>query len=79
MVDKMVMQLGSRVALGADDNQWLLLTAAGKAGRWKAVGFVRSSKQIVLRLIRERGLELSEEGGAALEALPETFTEWQRL
>jgi hypothetical protein len=45
--------------------------------RWKQVSFVRSTRAILERCIREKGIELSPDGRAALDALPATFDAWK--
>ncbi len=44
---------------------------------WVGISFVRSTKAILERCIREKGIALSPEGEAALAALPPTFDAWK--
>ena len=61
--ERVFLRLGPNGALGADEHQWILYRAGN------AVSFVRSTKLILARCIREKGIELSLEGRAALDAL----------
>ena len=72
--------LGEGWALGADDLQWMVLrkfVRKSEAQDWRAVSFVATTKDILRRVLREKGCQLSAEGQAALDALPETFKEWR--
>ena len=87
MSDKIFLRLGPRVALGADDLQWILfkarkasprpIDALGWSEDWKPVSFVRSTKAILERCIREKRLETTSTGLLALERLPPTFDAWK--
>jgi hypothetical protein len=59
--------LGPNGTLGADDHQWILCREG------KAISFVRSTKAVLARCIREKGIELSPEGKAALDAQADDF------
>jgi hypothetical protein len=65
------LRLGTNGTLGADDHQWILCREG------KAVSFVRSTKAVLARCIREKGIELSPEGKAALDALADDFSSWR--
>ena len=43
----------------------------------RAVSFVHSTKLILAICIREKGIELSAEGRAALDALADDFSTWR--
>ena len=43
---------------------------------WKGVSFVRSTKSILLRCVREKALEMSPTGWAYLSSLPDSFSDW---
>ena len=66
--DRVFLRLGPNRALGADEHQWILYRAG------KAVSFVHSTKLILARCIREKGIEPSPEGRAALDALADDFS-----
>lgn len=44
---------------------------------WKAVSFISSTKAILLRCIREKGLHLSPEARFELAGYPSTFAAWK--
>src|SRR4029450_5918918 len=68
MTDSIFLRLDSKFALGADDLQWILYKSRrkdpspldsplrlGRGGEWQPVSFVRSTKDILLRCMREKG------------------------
>ena len=59
------------MTIGADEHQWGLYRSGN------AVSFVHSTKLILARCIREKGIELSPEGRAALDALRRRFSTWR--
>ena len=65
------LQLGPNAALGADEDQWILY------GAGQPVSYVRSTKAVLVRCIREKGIEVSAEGWAALDALADDFNAWK--
>ena len=60
-------------ALASDGIQWILQRRYG--GQLRAVGFVRSSRAILTRVMDEKGVA-PDTASALLETLPPTFTEW---
>jgi hypothetical protein len=62
-----------RWALGADASQWILYRREGK--QWHGTSFVRSSRDILARCMREKGVSASD-AALLLDGLPETFDEW---
>lgn len=84
-------RLGPRVAIGADDYQWVVLRDVGQGERgreggshnwqgrqWRAVGFVHSSKRALLDCIAAKGLDLSPEGRAAIARQDARIYRWRR-
>ena len=69
--ERIFLRLGENGALGADDHQWILYRGNSP------VSFVRSTKAILVRCIREKGIELSAEGLAGLDALADGFAAWK--
>ena len=65
------LHIGPNAGLGADEHQWILYRAG------QPVSYVRSTKAVLVRCIREKGIELSAEGKAALDALADDFNAWQ--
>jgi hypothetical protein len=57
-------------AVATDGIQWILQRCQG--GRWRDVSFVRSTKAILARCMREQGAT-AEEMGSLLADLPEQF------
>jgi hypothetical protein len=65
-------------ALASDGLQWILLRRHRRRSGdgWDAISFVRTSKDILARCMREKGME----AGVArllLGGLPDTFEEWK--
>ena len=80
-------RLGPKVAIGADDYQWIVLKEEGTARpnrpsfegrRWEAVGFIASSKQALIDCIAAKGLKLSAAGRAAIERQDAKIWRWRR-
>jgi hypothetical protein len=69
--ERIFLKLGESGGLGADDHQWILYRGESP------VSFVRSSKAVLVRCIREKGIELSAEGLAGLDALADGFAAWK--
>ena len=63
----------SNWAIAADGLQWFLQRRYG--GQLRAVAFVRSSKDILTRVMDEKGVA-PETAGELLRDLPPTFNEW---
>jgi hypothetical protein len=69
-------------ALAADRLQWILQRRGGVDRRsggdvWINVSFVRSTKDILARCMREKGTP-AEDAQRLLADLPQTFDAWQR-
>jgi hypothetical protein len=64
-------------ALASDGIQWVLQHRRQKNGEtsWRPVSFVRSTRDILARCMRERGVP-AEDADRLLAALPPTFDEW---
>lgn len=80
MADTFFLRLNDRFALGADDLQWILCRLHKRCGRpdtWDAISFVSSTKNILLRCIREAGCIPDGTGPDALDTLPPTFGAWK--
>jgi len=64
-------------AVGTDDLQWILMRRhrRPRGDSWDPVSFVRSTKNILARCMREKGVDV---GTAAelLAGLPDTFDQW---
>jgi hypothetical protein len=62
-------------ALGSDGLQWILYRR-WKDGIWRGLSFVRSTKDILARCMREKGVE-DVTARLLLSGLPDTFDEWK--
>jgi hypothetical protein len=65
-------------AVGADELQWILLRRkTRKSGPyWNAVPFVRSTRDILARCMREKGVD-ERSARLLLSGLPDTFDQWK--
>lgn len=61
-------------ALASDGIQWILQRRY--ANSWRTVWFVRSTKDILARGMREKGVEVPD-AQKLLSGLPDTFDEWK--
>ena len=76
--DCIFLRLDARFALGADDLQWILykskrteppsLDAPLSSRDWNPVSFVRSTKALLLRVLREKGCKPCAEAQIAWKA-----------
>ncbi len=83
-----ILDADSRWRLAYDRQQWIIQRRAGKplSGRsdssagatsgWKAVSFVGGKKATLHRLFREKGISLTPEANARIDALPEQFMDF---
>jgi hypothetical protein len=62
-------------AIGADNLQWVLLRHRTGPHPWYGVSFVSSTKEILARCMREKGVP-ADDAQLALDGLPDTFAEW---
>ena len=65
--------ISGRWALAADSLQWMLQRRAGQ--RWQSVSFVSSTRDVLLRCMREKGCPPAD-AERLLAGLPSTFEEW---
>ncbi len=73
------LRLGLGWSLSDDGLQWVVSTARNHKGavKWQPVAFVRSNSDVLRRVLREAGAELSPDGERALNALPATYRQWR--
>lgn len=81
MTDTLFLRLSEKWALAYDKSQWIVQRrkAPGKKGgqcRWSNVAFVASRKDVLLRVLREKGTEIEPDAQEYLHAMPHTFREW---
>jgi hypothetical protein len=80
MADAIFLRLNEDFALGSDGLQWILLRRhprQGKSDTWDGVSFVRSTKEILLRCMREKGCFPDGTAAKAIEAMPDSFDAWK--
>ena len=72
-----IAQIDADWSLAADGLQWILRRRRGKAGHvaWRDVSFVSSSKDILARCMREKGVPVPA-AAAVLAGLPDMFARW---
>ena len=75
MADIQFLRLNGHWALACDRLQWVVQHRRGKPGReqWRPVSFVATDRRVLLRVLRENGVEFTPEARTALESLPDTF------
>lgn len=72
-VDKQII-VGERFAIATDNVQWVLQRSTGK--QWRAIGFVRSTKDALARCMVEAGATQAEID-TLLADLPPHFPGWE--
>ena len=81
MTDVEVLRLNSEWSLGFDRAQWIVRKkVARKRGarqsEWNPVSFIGSDKGILWRVLGERGVVVTPEAKAAINAMPHRFLDW---
>ena len=64
--------------LAYDSLQWVVQKRAGPTvnPNWHGIAFVATEKRILLEVIREKGVDLTAEARARIDAMPSTFKAW---
>jgi hypothetical protein len=62
-------------ALASDGLQWMLMRRY-KGGKWHALSFVRSTRDVLARCMREKGTD-NVLAAELLAGLPQTFDQWK--
>ena len=83
-MDIQFLRLNDKWALAYDPLQWILQKRGGlrkigsQAGQeiWRGKSFIANKKGVLLRVLREKGIEPTPEAQKALDALPDTFREF---
>lgn len=73
MIDQ-VFETSGNWALASDGMQWILQRRYDTA--WNNLSFVRSTKDVLARCMREKGVPASD-ARSLLFGLPDTFDEWK--
>ena len=68
MSERTLISLAQGWALGADSRQWILYQVSADGRVWP-LHFIATHKQIIERLVREEGIDLSPEGRAASQGV----------
>ena len=76
MADSEVFKLNPEWSLGFDRAQWIVRKKVGTKGRWNPVSFVGSDKDILWRVLGERGVVVTPGAKAAIDAMPYRFLDW---
>ncbi len=81
MADTQFLRLSEKWALAYDNAQWIVQrrkapSKTGGACRWAGVSFVGSNKDILWRVLREKGAEIDPAARKYIDAMPDTFREW---
>ena len=80
--DRIFLRLNDRLALGADDLQWILYRSRAavvpdlSTRNWNPISFISSSRDILIRCVRESGFN-DDTATLALAGLPSTFEAWK--
>lgn len=81
-VDKVLFTLDAeeKWALGYDPQQWMIMRARKRREEryWQPVSFIGSCMPVLMRVLAEKGVQLTPEAGAALDAMPSRFLDWYR-
>ena len=79
--DRFLFDLAPGWALGYDKNQWIVLKARGdkskSAQRWRAVSFIGSNKLVLMRVLKEKGINPQPSAKKALTSFPDRFLDWR--
>ena len=62
-------------SVGADELQWILFRRKGRES-WRGVSYVRSTRDILARCMREKGTDAAT-AQLLLSGLPDTFDQWK--
>ncbi len=74
MADRQFLRLNDRWALAYDPAQWIVQKRRGT--EWRGVCFVGSNKDILWRVFEEKGIDVTPEARAYIDAMPHRFLDW---
>ena len=79
MADRLLFPLSDGLALGADDNQWMLLRGRKRHAEttWQPVAYIASTKTNLLLCMAEKGIRLTADAQARLDDVPESFLDFR--
>ncbi len=80
MTDRIFLRLSEGWALGYDQIQWIVMRAKSDKSKprhgWRSIAFVWSTRAVLTRILREKGVEIAPDARVAVDSFPETFLEW---
>ena len=76
MSDAPFLGLSPRWRLAADRLQWVIQRRRGK--EWRSEQFIASTREVLMRCLREMGAVVDREVQLELGNLPGTFREWRK-
>jgi hypothetical protein len=74
-MERHLIRLNKRWALSADNLQWIL--EQYRSPNWRGVAYIASNKAVLMRVVREKGVDITPTAKDALNHLPDTFREWK--
>ena len=75
MSDAPFLRLSDNWRLASDRLQWVVQRREGK--QWRGVQFIASTREVLMRCIRELGAAVDRNAQLELDNLPGTFQEWR--
>lgn len=74
-----ILDKSKKSALGADNGQWIVYRRRKRRDHsyWNPISFIASSKAILTRVLREKGIQLTSEAQDFIDSMPGSFREWQ--
>ena len=79
--DRFLFDLVPGWALGYDGNQWTILQARGDNAKnrqsWRSVSFIGSNKLVLMRILKEKGINPKPSAKKALGSFPDHFLDWR--
>jgi hypothetical protein len=88
MSDRIFLHLCPGWALGYNKLQWMIMKAdkmppegvlSLPTARFRAVSFIACYKRVLCRVLREKGITPTPKAQSYIDAMPDTFREWQQL
>ena len=76
MADTPFLQLSGNWRLASDPLQWVIQRREGKG--WRSEQFIASTREVLMRCLREMGAVVDKEAQLELDNLPGTFREWKK-
>ncbi len=80
-MDRQFLRLNDRWALAYDRNQWIIQMRISprrdrQGEQWRGVSFIGSNKDILWRCLEEKGIDVTPEARAYIDAMPHRFLDW---